>query len=65
MTTATNRQPLAKGTQIEYCEMNAIVVKDDGGDRIVVNCEGSIQRWWWTFEEKSCELVSQELTQSN
>lgn len=51
------REPLPKGAQIEYCGMLASVVEDSGDDRLTVDCEGAVQRWFWKFEGVECAVV--------
>ena len=57
MMATEQRRALRAGTQIEYCEMPATVLKDTGGERIEVACEGHRQDWYWTFEGVSCVVV--------
>jgi len=56
--TKTKRTPLPAGTVIEFCEMLAIVVEDTGDTRLIVDCEGDIQRWHWKFEGVECKVVA-------
>lgn len=52
------RKPLPAGAVIEYMGEEATVLADQGGERIEVEVDGHRQRWWWTFEEVSCTVVS-------
>lgn len=51
------RTPLPAGTEIEYCDMPAVVVQDDGGSTLRVACDGFEQTWRWSFEGVSCTVV--------
>lgn len=55
-----DRRPLKKGTLIDYCGEIAEVLYDDGGDRIEVVIDGSIQSWYWRFEGVECKVVDVE-----
>ena len=50
-------RPLPKGSMIEYCGHEAMVLRDDGA-RIDVLCEDTCQRWWWKFEGIECTVIS-------
>lgn len=51
------KRPLPAGTKIEYCELPAVVVFDDGGDRIEVNTDEGRQTWWWCLSGQECRVV--------
>jgi len=51
-------RPLPCGSIIEYLGQQAIVISDDGGEKITVNAEGERQEWFWEFEGESCKIIS-------
>ena len=53
----TQRTPCKPGTEIDYCGMHAVVVHDDGGERVRVRCEGHEQNWAWRFEDVECTVT--------
>jgi hypothetical protein len=52
------RIPLASGTKIEFCGIQAIVHCDDGSDTLEVVAEGVHQVWTWKMENNECAVVS-------
>lgn len=52
-----NREPLPRGTVIEYAEQQATVVEDIGGTALLVDCEGDRLLWYWTFEGETCRVI--------
>ena len=44
------RQPLPKGTIIEFCGEQAEVLRDEGGDRLTVRVDSFEMDWRWEFE---------------
>lgn len=52
-----DRQPLPAGSQIEYMGEFAIVVADNGGPSLLVECDGVQQEWMWSFEGTECRVV--------
>lgn len=52
------QRPLPTGSVIEYQGECATVVRDDGGNSLVVQVDDSTQQWFWTFEGVSCTVVS-------
>jgi len=51
-------RPLPPGSVVDYCGERGVVVYDDGGDRIEVDCDGYRQNWYWEFEGVSCTIIS-------
>lgn len=51
------RQPLTKGTIIEFCG-EAEVIHDEGGDRLTVRLDSFEMCWRWEFEGVCCSVVS-------
>lgn len=51
-------RPLPSGTKIEYCGMPAVVVSDDGGNRIEVMADDCRQSWYWRFCGTECQVIS-------
>ena len=54
------RMPLVAGTEIEYRGQMATVVKDDGGDTLVVDCENTTQKWSWYLDGYECTVVDRK-----
>lgn len=57
---AKPREPLPPGSVIEYCGMQAEVVRDYGGDgKLIVRADdGSRVEWRWNFDGESCKVIS-------
>jgi len=53
------RQPLPKGTIIEFCGEEAEVIRDRGGDRLTVRVDTFEMDWRWEFEGVCCSVVSE------
>ena len=54
------RPILAPGTSISYYGESATVILDKGGAEIMVRtAEDQVEKWLWTFEGVTCEVVDQ------
>lgn len=53
-----NRAPLPVGSVIEFCDEQATVVSDTGGNSLMVNVDGQVMKWYWQFEGASCRVIS-------
>lgn len=53
------RKPLPAGTMIEFCDHDAEVISDPGGDgRLSVKVDGHEALWYWSFEGAECSVIS-------
>lgn len=59
---SADRKPLPVGTEIEYCDHRAVVVRDTGGASLEVECEGARYNWYWKFQGTECR-VTKEVTE--
>lgn len=52
------REPFVAGTIIAFLDMLAVVVADDGGDKIKVMVEehSPLQNWWYRFDGHPCTV---------
>jgi hypothetical protein len=59
MGSANPRKPLPAGTKIEFCDHEAVVISDPGGDSfLTVEVDGHQAHWYWSFEGASCSILS-------
>ncbi|KZN20816.1 hypothetical protein A1D17_04545 [Pseudomonas fluorescens] len=55
----SKRTPVPQGTKISFCEHEAKVVSDPGGDfALTVEVDGHHANWYWSFEGVSCTILS-------
>lgn len=52
------REPLPRGTMIEFCGDIAEVIRDVGGDSLTVKLDSVEMDWRWEFEGVCCSVVS-------
>ena len=52
------RKVLRPGTVVAYLGVEAKVVKDAGGNELIVDCDGCRENWLWEFEGDTCQVVN-------
>lgn len=50
-------RPLPPGTEISYCDLPAVITRDDGGDTVEVVAEGCKQTWYWKLAGVECVVT--------
>lgn len=56
-TEPSNRRPLPAGTVIQYDDIQAEIVEDNGGAKITVSHKYSIEEWDWVYDGLACFVV--------
>jgi len=51
-------RPLPAGSQIEYCDIRASIIRDDGGSSVEVEIPGEGRMsWYWQFQGDECKII--------
>lgn len=51
-------RPLPAGSQIDYCDIRASIIRDDGGSSVEVEIPGEGRMsWYWKFQGEECKII--------